>query len=78
MLYRSLKRSTSPKFRQMMKETQESILAIDIDQYDEPEHMLAIHLQHALTSFTDGDAAKLVLRSHECGCDNGFESWRLL
>ena len=44
----------NPNFRRLMKDFQESLDKIDFDLYDVEEQRLAIQMQHALTSLTDG------------------------
>jgi len=65
----------NPKFRKLMKDAQESSEKIDFDLYDSDEQRLAVQMQHALTSLTDGSAAKIAMKDDEY--DNGFESWTL-
>jgi hypothetical protein len=73
---RSFLSLANPTFRKLMKESQEATENIDFDLFDDKEQRLSVQMQHALTSLTDGSAAKIVMKDDEC--DNGFESWRQL
>ena len=66
----------NPRFRQALKNAQESTEPIDYDLLDEPEQIMAVQLQHVLTSLTEGPAHKVVMKDDYY--DNGLESWRQL
>ena len=67
---------SNPAFRKLMNDARDADDQIDFESLADDHKQMAVQLQNALISLTEGPAAKLVQTDEDT--ENGFETWRRL